>query len=159
MDARTGAFIERMGVTLEADGMPRIAGRIFGLLLISEDPRSLDELAATLRVSKGSASTNARLLEQRGLLERVCRPADRRDYYRVRPDLFNHTMALRLSRWERFHQAIADARTTLIINSAEVRERLEDYEQAYGFMSRMIREALSSWQAAREERLDKVGTG
>ncbi|HET6798685.1 MAG TPA: hypothetical protein VFH40_16135, partial [Gemmatimonadales bacterium] len=60
---------------------------------------------------------------------------------------------------ERFHQAIADARTTLIINSAEVRERLEDYEQAYGFMSRMIREALSSWQATREERLDKVGTG
>jgi DNA-binding transcriptional regulator GbsR (MarR family) len=157
MDARTGAFIERMGLTLEADGMPRIAGRIFGFLLISEEARSLDELAAELRVSKGSASTNARLLEQRGLLERVCRPADRRDYYRVRPDLFNHTMALRLARWERFHQAVADARTTLPIASPEVRERLEDYEQAYGFMSHIIREALSNWQAMREERLDKVG--
>jgi DNA-binding transcriptional regulator GbsR (MarR family) len=157
MDARTGAFIERMGLTLEADGMPRIAGRIFGFLLISEEARSLDELAAELRVSKGSASTNARLLEQRGLLERVCRPADRRDYYRVRPDLFNHTMALRLARWERFHQAVADARTTLPIDSPEVRERLEDYEQAYGFMSHIIREALSNWQAMRDERLDKVG--
>ena len=159
MDARSGAFIERMGVTLEADGMPRIAGRIFGFLIISEEARSLDALAAELRVSKGSASTNARLLEQRGLLERVCRPADRRDYYRVRPDLFNHTMALRLSRWERFHQAIAEARTMLTIDSPEVRERLEDYEQAYGYMSRVIREALSNWQATREERLDKVGSG
>jgi DNA-binding transcriptional regulator GbsR (MarR family) len=159
MDSRTGDFVERMGLTLEADGMPRIAGRIFGLLLVSDEPRSLDDLAAELRVSKGSASTNARLLEQRGLLERVCRPADRRDYYRVRPDLFNHTMALRLARWERFHQTIAEARTTLTIASPEVRERLEDYEQAYGFMSQIIREGLSHWRAMREERLHQVGTG
>jgi DNA-binding transcriptional regulator GbsR (MarR family) len=156
MDSRTAAFVERMGLTLEADGMPRIAGRIFGLLLVSDDARSLDDLAAELRVSKGSTSTNTRLLEQRGLLERVCRPADRRDYYRVRPDLFNHTMALRLARWERFHQAIAEARTTLEITSPEVRERLEDYEQAYGFMSHTIREALSHWQAIREERSDRA---
>jgi DNA-binding transcriptional regulator GbsR (MarR family) len=159
MDTRTGDFVERMGLTLEADGMPRIAGRIFGLLLVSDEPRSLDDLAAELRVSKGSASTNARLLEQRGLLERVCRPADRRDYYRVRPDLFNHTMALRLARWERFHQTIAEARTNLTIQSPEVRERLEDYEQAYGFMSHIIREGLSHWRAMREDRLDKVAAG
>ena len=73
MDPQTVNFIERMGVALDSDGLPRIAGRIFGLLLVSEDPRSLDDLAAELRVSKGSVSTNARLLEQRGLLERVCR--------------------------------------------------------------------------------------
>ena len=66
MNARTVDFIERMGLALESDGLPRIAGRIFGLLLVSEDARSLDDLAAELRVSKGSVSTNARLLEQRG---------------------------------------------------------------------------------------------
>src|SRR5215210_7376371 len=88
MDAQTVNFVERMGLVLEADGLPRIAGRIFGLLLVSEEARSLDDLASELRVSKGSASTNARLLEQRGLLERVCRPADRRDYYAVPPELF-----------------------------------------------------------------------
>jgi DNA-binding transcriptional regulator GbsR (MarR family) len=108
MDSNTVAFIERMGLALETDGLPRIAGRIFGLLLVSDDARSLDDLAAELQVSKGSTSTNARLLEQRGLLERVCRPADRRDYYRPRPDLFDHTMALRLARWERFHQGVRE---------------------------------------------------
>src|SRR5437867_3493939 len=100
MDQQTANFIERMGLTLESDGLPRIAGRIFGLLLVSDDARSLDDLAAELRVSKGSVSTNARLLEQRGLLERICRPADRRDYYRAPRDLFTHTMAQRLARWE-----------------------------------------------------------
>jgi DNA-binding transcriptional regulator GbsR (MarR family) len=159
MDSPTVAFIERMGLALGTDGLPRIAGRIFGLLLISTEARSLDDLAAELRVSKGSASTNARLLEQRGLLERVCRPADRRDYYRVRPDLFDHTMALRLARWERFHETIAGARTGLPIRSAEVRNRLEEYEQAYAFMSQVIREALSRWQSIRGDRLAKVGAG
>jgi DNA-binding transcriptional regulator GbsR (MarR family) len=152
MDAQTANFTERMGLALESDGLPRIAGRIFGLLLVSEDARSLDDLAAELRVSKGSVSTNTRLLEQRGLLERICRPADRRDYYRALPDLFNHTMALRLARWERFHQVIAAARASLPIRSPEVRHRLEEYADAYAFMSQVIREALTRWQATREDR-------
>jgi DNA-binding transcriptional regulator GbsR (MarR family) len=145
-------FIERMGLALESDGMPRIAGRIFGLLLVSEDSLSLDELAAELGVSKASVSTNARLLEQRGVLERISRPADRRDYYRVPPDLFSQTMAQRLARWERFHTAIAAARISVPIRSQEVRERLEEFEEAYAYMSRTIREALVEWQARREER-------
>ena len=157
MDPQTVNFIERMGVALDSDGLPRIAGRIFGLLLVSEDPRSLDDLAAELRVSKGSASTNARLLEERGLVERVCRPADRRDYYSVRPDLFIHTMAQRLARWQRFHEAIGVARTSLPIRSQEVRDRLEEYEQAYAFMSQVIGEALTRWRGSRDDRLTGVG--
>ena len=39
MDAQTEDFIENMGLSLEADGLPRIAGRIFGLLLVSEGAR------------------------------------------------------------------------------------------------------------------------
>jgi DNA-binding transcriptional regulator GbsR (MarR family) len=149
MDAQTAKFIERMALALESDGLPRIAGRIFGLLLISEDARSLDDLAAELRVSKGSVSTDARLLEQRGILERICRPADRRDYYRVPPDLFIHTMAQRLARWQRFHEAIGAAHASLPIRSREVRDRLEEYEAGYAFMSRVIGDALARWQASR----------
>jgi DNA-binding transcriptional regulator GbsR (MarR family) len=153
MDAETVNFIERMGLTLESEGLPRIAGRIFGLLLVSEDARSLDDLAAELRVSKGSVSTNTRLLEQRGLLERVCRPADRRDYYSVPQDLLVHTMAQRLARWQRFHEVIGAARATLPIRSPEVRQRLEAYEQDYAFVSQLIREALARWEAGRKELL------
>ena len=59
MDAATTQFTDRMGLLFEAEGRPRIAGRIFGYLLLSDDPRSLDQLADSLRVSKASASTNA----------------------------------------------------------------------------------------------------
>src|SRR6478672_5479081 len=92
-------FVERLAVAHEADTLPRIAGRIFGLLLICEREMSLDELAKELGASKGSASVNTRLLEQRGFVERISRPADRRDYYRIMPDLFERTMEQRLAKW------------------------------------------------------------
>lgn len=146
-----------MGLALESDGLPRIAGRIFGLLLVSEDCRSLDDLAAELRVSKASVSTNARLLEQRGVLERNSRPSDRRDYYRVPPELFAHTMAQRLASWQRFHDAIGAARTSLPIRSRRVLERLEEYDAAYAFMSQVIRDAMVRWRATRDHS-DLVGS-
>jgi len=157
MDKKTADFIDRMGLALEADGLPRIAGRIFGLLLVSEDCRSLDELVSQLRVSKASVSTNARLLEQRGVLERNSRPSDRRDYYRVPPDLFSHTMAQRLQRWERFHEAIGDARASLPIQSRKVRERLEEYDSAYTFLTQAIGEALARWRTSRAGRAPLAG--
>src|SRR5215210_2205664 len=147
MDAQTVNFVERMGLSLEADGLPRIAGRIFGLLLVSEEARSLDDLASELRVSKGSASTNARLLEQRGLLERACRrTAGTTTLYRR--SCSSRTMAQRLAQWQRFHEAIRAARTRLPIRSPDVRNRLQEYEQAYTYMSQVIREALSAGRHA-----------
>jgi DNA-binding transcriptional regulator GbsR (MarR family) len=67
-------FIELMGRHFDEEGVARIAGRLFGLLMLGEEPCSLDELAARLRVSKGSVSSNARLLEDWGLAERVTWP-------------------------------------------------------------------------------------
>jgi DNA-binding transcriptional regulator GbsR (MarR family) len=157
MDARTARFVERMGLALESDGLPRIAGRIFGLLLVSEDALSLDQLAAELRVSKASVSTNARLLEQRGVLEQVSRPADRRDYYRIPRDLVSHTMVQRLARWQRFQDAIGDARATVPIRSREVLNRLTEFEEAYSYMSHVIKGAIAEWQSARGSRVAKVG--
>jgi DNA-binding transcriptional regulator GbsR (MarR family) len=157
MDRQTAHFIETMGLVLESDGLPRIAGRILGLLLVSEEPRSLDDLAAELGVSKASVSTNTRLLEQRGVLERVSRPADRRDYYQVPRDLFSHTMAQRLARWERFHESIGDALATVPIRSPVVRERLEEYQAAYSYMAQLIRDALARWQSSPEPGLSRIG--
>lgn len=86
MDAQQKQFVEEMARHFEAEGVPRIGGRIYGFLLLQEQPCSLDDLAERLDASKPSASTNARLLEQRGLVQRVTRPGDRRDYYEAAPD-------------------------------------------------------------------------
>ena len=91
-------FIERMGEQFEMDGLPRIAGRILGHLLLSPGAVSLEEMAAALRVSKGSVSQDARMLEQLGTVERVRKPGDRRLYYRIVDDVQGQLMELRLRR-------------------------------------------------------------
>src|SRR6185437_13766721 len=88
MMAARERFIEEVGMAAEADGLPRIAGRLFGHLLLSPGPCTLDEIADALNVSKGSVSTDARLLQRHGWLRRTSRAGDRKDYYEMAPDFF-----------------------------------------------------------------------
>ncbi len=67
---------------LEAEGVPRLGGRMFGVALIAGGALSLDELAARAGASKASASSNARLLERLGLIEKVSLAGERKDHYR-----------------------------------------------------------------------------
>ncbi len=76
-------FIEGFGLLMQQDGLPRIAGRMLALFIVEGGPFSFSELAERLKVSRGSISTNARLLRQIGYLERFARPGDRQDYYHL----------------------------------------------------------------------------
>lgn len=76
-------FIEQMGLSSEMDGWPRIAGRMWGFFIVYGGPISFAELAQRLKVSRGSISTNARLLRELGIIDRVSVPGDRQDYYQL----------------------------------------------------------------------------
>ncbi len=79
-------FIEDIGLYFEQMGLPRMAGRILGALLISDPAsQSITDLGVKLNASKSSISIMARLLMERGLIERVASPIPRRDYYRFKP--------------------------------------------------------------------------
>jgi DNA-binding transcriptional regulator GbsR (MarR family) len=79
-------FIEGMGLVLQSDGMPRIAGRLMGLFVLRGGPFSFTELADRLAISRGSVSTNTRLLEDLGVIERVAMKGERQDFFRLAPD-------------------------------------------------------------------------
>jgi DNA-binding transcriptional regulator GbsR (MarR family) len=80
--------VERQMVAFFVDGvkvlgLPRSIGEIYGLLFVSRDPLSLDDLVERLGISKGSASQGLRMLRNLGAV----READgngngeRRTYY------------------------------------------------------------------------------
>ena len=137
--SRPPQFVEKLAVALERDGFPRIAGRMYALLLISDDDMSLDDIAATIGASKASASVNARLLEDKSLIVRISRTGDRRNYYRISPELFTCTMEQRLARWDRVRAVVGEglADTSL---SSHARSRLRDFDKA----SEGIRELLEA---------------
>jgi DNA-binding transcriptional regulator GbsR (MarR family) len=136
------SFVERMGRALEKDGVPRIAGRIFGLLLVSPGDCSLDDLADSLAVSKASVSTDARLLEQLGFLERSSHPGDRRDYYRVAPDLGTRALEIRLAALRGVRRLLAEAPRDI---DPEVDARIQDYERLHRYAEEAVEEVLRRW--------------
>jgi len=141
-------FVERMAVAMEADGLSRIAGRIFALLLLSEAAISLDVIAESTGASKASASVNTRVLEQRGLIERVSLQGDRRDYYRSVSNLFVRTMEQRLAKWQRFHEIMNDGIERLDV-SPTIRGRLKNFETEYESVREVLTAALQRCQMRR----------
>ncbi len=139
-------FIEKMGMASEEDGFPRIAGRLFGLLILHEGPFSLDELAETLQVSKASVSTNARLLEQAGIAERTGQPGDRRDYYRMSPDAPERIFANVRNRMEQMRELMEDTAEQLPEDQTVGRERVERMGHFYAFMLSEIEHTIERWK-------------
>ena len=81
-------FVEAFGLHFDAIGLPRIGGRIFGLLIISPRPLLLDEIAGILGISRASVSINTRLFISNGAMEVRAVSGDRRQYYAMKKDVF-----------------------------------------------------------------------
>lgn len=62
-------------------GLPRSLGEIYGLLFISTEPLSLDDLVSKLGISKGSASQGLRTLKTLGAVREASNNSDRRTYF------------------------------------------------------------------------------
>lgn len=77
------AFIEDVAGLLVPWGVPQTAARLYGYLLMSAGPVSLDRIAADLAMSKSSASVAARLLEQYTLVRRRGERGSKRALYEV----------------------------------------------------------------------------
>ena len=73
--------VDTIGEKAEKFGFSRIAGQLEGLLFLSPEPLSLDEMAQRLEVSKASVSTNIRLLERWKVVKRVYHKGDRKNFY------------------------------------------------------------------------------
>lgn len=82
----TESFIEQMGMNSQADGFPRISGKIMGLMIIEDGPFSFADFEEKLLISRGSISTNTRLLENLGIIERISKPGERQDFFQLSPD-------------------------------------------------------------------------
>jgi hypothetical protein len=143
--ATTAGFVEKVALFFEDEGFSRIAGRVFGRLLVSGEPCSLDALAKELAVSKASVSTETRLLERHGLLERVSRPGDRKVYYQVAADLPIRTMELRLDRIRRFRHLVHEAPAGAGQSGRVVRARLHEIESAYAHVLDAVEGAVATW--------------
>jgi DNA-binding transcriptional regulator GbsR (MarR family) len=71
-------------------GFSKVMGQLYGALLLSPDPLSLDDLMERLDISKASVSMNLRTLEHMGMVRQVWvrGGGGRRKYYEAETDFW-----------------------------------------------------------------------
>ena len=131
-------FVEEVGIVFEQIGLPRMAGRIFGWLLIATPPyQSSAELAEVLMASKGSISTASRLLMQIGLVERFIIPGVRHDYFRLGQDALQRTIRHGLEDEITMFRKLAEQGIKMVKNESSVRRQwLEEMRSRYAFLEK-----------------------
>jgi len=135
-------FIEQMGLSAQTDGVPRIAGRIFGYFVINGGPISFTQLAQELQVSRASVSTNVRILASIGFIERVALPGDRQDYYQLAASPFLRMIESYLLRMQRMQGILGAAIRNIPQDMQDTHQRLRQMDHFYEVAVRSNRQLL-----------------
>jgi biotin operon repressor len=140
-------FIDAIGEYFAQFGLSSVSGRLLGLMTISDEPLTLDDMAGALGVSRASISTNIRLIKAIGFVDKVSMPRDRRDFYRcssdpwgaiIRTDMVSTDMLAGIAR--RGLMAIPDD------TSGTARMHVEDLLDFCEFMLEEERGILQRWR-------------
>ncbi len=160
-DHRTGSgradFIEQFGLQFEANGIPRMAGRIFGLLLISSPPELPPaEIKESLSASISSVSAMLRILGQLGVVEPVSRSGERAKRYRIAPGGWQRLMMARLRGVSRVRELLDHGRSLLAGGTPDSLRRIEEMDAFYGFMEGELARMARAWEERHGKREDRV---
>ncbi|MFM7425274.1 MAG: GbsR/MarR family transcriptional regulator [Elainella sp.] len=149
-------FVEEVGLMFELAGLPRMSGRIFGWLLISNPPQqSHSELAEVLQASKGSISTMTRMLIQIGLIERVSLPGERRDYFQIKPNAWSQMTKQRIAQITAFRELAEKGLDLLKHAPARQQQRLQEMRDIHAFLEREMPRLDERWELEQKQRLQQ----
>jgi hypothetical protein len=139
-------FVESMGRYFEQFGLSRIGGRLLGLLMIAEEPLSLDDMATTLSVSRASISTNIRLVTTTRMAELVTKPGDRRDYYQFTHDAWGQALHAEMNSLPPLRRMAARALAALDPGDHNARAQLEDLVDFCDFSIEEHHNMIARWR-------------
>lgn len=81
-------FVEHWGVMARSWGINATMGELFALLYVTGADWTAEDLRERLRVSRGNVSMNLRELITWGVVHKVHRQGERREYYRAEGDVW-----------------------------------------------------------------------
>ena len=139
-------FVERLGLAMERMGATRTFGRQFALLMVADEPLSLDQQAELLHVSKASISTNGRMLERSGLVQRVPVLGDRRNYYEILPGSFDRVFSAKVAGIDEIVKLTDVGLTAIDEKNHVARSRLEEMRALYTYLNDAMDVALVQWR-------------
>jgi DNA-binding transcriptional regulator GbsR (MarR family) len=140
-------FVDEVAAFFATEGLPHIAGRVIGWLLICDPPeQSAAQLAQALQVSRSSISSTMRLLTPSGLVEGVRRRGDRQEYFRIAADGWSRMLAGRYARTAAFREVTERGLDVLADAPPSRRERLANVAELYRFLESELPALWARWE-------------
>lgn len=138
---------EEFGLLFESWGLPRMAGRIFGWLMVCDPPhQSANDLCEAVGASKGSISTAMRLLEPAFMVEKFALPGERSTYYRVRDGWWTEIIGRKVEVMEVFVRTAEKGLEMLAGEKPELRRRLAELKDVYSFFVRELPKMMERYE-------------
>jgi DNA-binding transcriptional regulator GbsR (MarR family) len=145
LDPELVRFREKMGMYFESYGIPRIGGRILGLLLIAHEPLSAERIASILKVSRASISTNFRILLTSNLAEKVTYPGDRTTYFTFPESGLEKTLLVEIQGISALKKLVQQGLNALP-DGDTARDRMQEMVDWADFLAKLYQKALLDWQ-------------
>lgn len=102
-------FIQNWGVLGTQWGINRTMAQIHALLLISTEPLSAEDIMAQLQISRGNTNMNVRELMDWGIVEKVLKPGERKEFFSAEKDIWVVAMKIIKERKRREVEPILNA--------------------------------------------------
>jgi DNA-binding transcriptional regulator GbsR (MarR family) len=148
LDEAERRFIDDMARLLVPWGVPLTAARLYGYLLLSPTPVSLDRISEDLQASKSSVSVAARLLEMYTLVHRHGVRGSRRVMYEASDNYEGMLTAQNRTLQAGAELLKAGARSS---RSATARARLGEMAEFYEATLESMEALLRRWRARRRQ--------
>ena len=127
-------------------GFPKAMGAIYGAIYLAPNPISLDELVDLTNVTKGAVSTNVRSLERLGMVHRIMRIGERKDYYTAETDFWKVIRGIPREREKsEFDRSLRSVDESLALLTPESGKELEPAEAELAAFYRQRMQALQSF--------------
>jgi DNA-binding transcriptional regulator GbsR (MarR family) len=94
-------FIQAWGTLASKWGINRTMAQIHALMMIAPDPLSTEEVMEELNISRGNANMNLRDLMDWGLIEKIHKPGERKEYFWAEKDVWKITRQVAKERKKR----------------------------------------------------------
>jgi DNA-binding MarR family transcriptional regulator len=144
LDAARRRFVDDLSQLFGRYGLALTVGRVLGLLLLSDDPLGLDDIAERLGVSKTGASVATRDLERVGVVRRLGTPGSRRVLYEMTDDV-EPILAAQFVRVR--HQLAQFQRADALLAPGPAKERLRELIALHEFWLGESEQIMDRWRA------------
>lgn len=138
LEKTRGRVIESIGKNMDLYGITLSIGHLYGQMYFSQEPVTLDDLSASMGMSKTSMSTGVRTLMDLKMIDKVWEKGSRKDLYEVVPDWHQNFSDYFSVKWRK---AVEGNRIVMNKSLAEINALMAQHADAPAFVSVLAMDA------------------